>query len=142
MTVDDSYVGREVICVKCHQRLRVPQAPADAGAVVRAEVPRSSMGSDALPEAAGVGHRLPHRASLVLVLGLLGFIPCCGFVGAIAWVFGVSDIKKMHSGEMDPSGEGVTNVGKILGMLAALLWVIEVIVFLGFQLSPYSHRGF
>jgi hypothetical protein len=66
----------------------------------------------------------PHRGNVILVLGIfsLVFLPCAyilvGIVlGAIAWVMGNRDIKKIRAGTMDPEGEGVTNAGRICGIV-------------------------
>jgi hypothetical protein len=66
----------------------------------------------------------PHRGNVILVLGIcsLVFLPCAylmvGVVlGAIAWVMGNRDIKKIRAGTMDPEGESVTNAGRICGIV-------------------------
>lgn len=149
MTVEDSHIGRDVSCVNCRQHLRVPDAPSEPGAVVMAAPvsgpapPTGPAGDSHAPAVPGTdpSHVTPHRAALVLVLGLLGFVPCCGLIGAVAAALGTQDIQKMRRGQMDPSGEGTTNIGRILGIIAAALWLIEILVFLGFQaLSGVAHR--
>ena len=40
---------------------------------------------------------------------------------------GSTDLQKMKTGQMDPSGEGLTKAGKICGMISVLLWVIGII---------------
>lgn len=87
------------------------------------------------PTAPGVigGGQKPHRGTLVLVLGILGIV-LCGICGIVAWVMGRSDLKEMDAGLMDPSGRGVTNAGKICGIVGTilmglgLLWVLFVMV--------------
>ncbi|MBN2651491.1 MAG: DUF4190 domain-containing protein [Spirochaetales bacterium] len=73
----------------------------------------------------------PHRGTTVLVLGILGFIPCCGMIlGIIAWVLGSIDLKKIDAGLMDPSGRGNTNAGKILGIISTILWILVIILYI------------
>lgn len=70
----------------------------------------------------------PHRASLVLVLGLLSM--CCigaPVTGIIAWILGAGDLKEMDAGRMDPSGRGQTQTGKLLGMASVILFVLGVV---------------
>jgi hypothetical protein len=63
----------------------------------------------------------PHRGTMILVLGILSFF-CFGIIlGPIAWVMGSNDLKEMRAGRMDPEGEGLTNAGRICGMIAAIL---------------------
>ena len=77
----------------------------------------------------------PHRGTLVLVLGILGLVLCGIFTGIPAWIMGSGDLKEIDAGTMDPSGRGITQAGKILGMvscaltaLAVVFWVVIVIL--------------
>lgn len=83
------------------------------------------------------GIQQPHRATLILVLGILSVVIC--FVcGIVAWVMGNADMKAMDAGTMDPSGRGMTQAGKIIGIvgtvlgglwfLCVVLWIIFVVV--------------
>lgn len=69
----------------------------------------------------------PHRGTLILVLGILGFVLCGFFTGIPAWYMGHADIKEMDAGVMDPSGRGITNAGKICGIISTILSVISLI---------------
>jgi hypothetical protein len=71
----------------------------------------------------------PHRATLVLVLGILGLI-LCQPLGVVAWVLGGADLKEMAAGTMDPAGRDLTNIGRILGIVASILLVLGLLVFL------------
>jgi hypothetical protein len=70
-----------------------------------------------------------HRGVMLLIFGILGLV-CCVIFAILAWVMGSSDLKAMAAGQMDPSGEGLTKAGKILGIIGCafailgLLWVI------------------
>jgi len=72
----------------------------------------------------------PHRATLVLVMGVLGLV-ICGIFGIVAWVMGTSDLRKMREGSMDPSGMSTTNVGRILGMVSCAIWGLMIAYYLG-----------
>lgn len=66
-----------------------------------------------------------HRGRLIValgVLGLLGLYPCA----LLAWLLGHGDIKRMRDGIMDPEGESLTNLGRILGMTITMLIAIFV----------------
>jgi hypothetical protein len=63
----------------------------------------------------------PHRATLILVFGILGIV-LCGPLGVVAWVMGNGDLKSMDAGTMDPSGRSTTNAGKICGIIGTILW--------------------
>jgi hypothetical protein len=69
----------------------------------------------------------PHRGTLILVLGILALV-ACGLLGPIAWIMGNNDLKEMRSGQMDPTGEGMTNGGRICGMIATILFVVGLCI--------------
>jgi len=68
-----------------------------------------------------------HRAVLILVFGILGFV-ICPFFGVAAWVMGNNDLQEMAIGRMDPSGRDMTNAGRICGMVATGLLVLQAIL--------------
>ena len=70
----------------------------------------------------------PHRATLILVLGILGLVTQCFPLGIAAWIMGNKDLKEMDAGTMDPSGRSNTNAGRICGMIATILLIIGVVV--------------
>jgi hypothetical protein len=71
----------------------------------------------------------PHRAATVLVLGILGLV-LCFICGIIAWVMGSNDLKEMDAGRMDPAGRGMTQAGKICGMIGVLLQLVGIVLWL------------
>lgn len=70
----------------------------------------------------------PHRAGLILTLGLIGLF-VCGPLCLAAWVMGSGDLHEMDARVMDPSGRSTTSVGRNLGVIGTLLWVIGVLFF-------------
>lgn len=68
----------------------------------------------------------PHRATMLLVFGILGII-CCFVFAILAWVMGSGDLKAMAAGEMDRSGEGMTNAAKILGIVGCVLAILGLV---------------
>jgi len=73
----------------------------------------------------------PHRAGLVLGMGIGGLL-CCFPLSIIAFILGRSDLAAMDSGRMDPSGRSTTNIGRILG-LVGIIWMLLQLVFLAFN---------
>ncbi len=69
----------------------------------------------------------PHRAALILVLGILGIVMCFP-LGIVAWVLGNGDLAAMDRGEVDPEGRGMTQAGKVLGIVGVALASIGVII--------------
>ncbi len=72
----------------------------------------------------------PHRGGMILAFGILGWAVCVIF-GIMAWVMGNADLRAMDEGRMDPKGRGMTQVGKMLGMIQCILALICIPVYLG-----------
>ena len=68
----------------------------------------------------------PHRGAVILAFGILGLVVCQLF-GVAAWVMADNDLKEMRRGYMDPTGRDLTNVGRILGMVATALMAISLV---------------
>lgn len=81
----------------------------------------------------------PHRGGLWLALSLVGWFMGCFFLGAIAWALGASDLAKMRAGQMDPSGEGLTRAGMIIGAIHTVLSIVVLgflaLIFIGAALG-------
>jgi len=71
----------------------------------------------------------PHRGVLILVLGILSFV-VCPLCGVASWVMGNSDMEQMDAGSMDPEGRGLTQAGKICGMISLALTVLSILAFI------------
>lgn len=69
----------------------------------------------------------PHRGTVILVLGILGIV-CCFICGIIAWVMGSNDLKEMSAGRMDATGQGLTQAGKICGMISVILQILGFVL--------------
>lgn len=71
----------------------------------------------------------PHRGGLILALGIMSWAVCI-LCGPLAWFMGTADLKEMDAGRMDDEGRGLTQAGRIIG----LVHVILAVVLLGFFL--------
>lgn len=74
----------------------------------------------------------PHRGGMILAFGIISLVACqfgIGIIfGILAWVMGNSDLKGIESGEVDPEGRQLTQVGKILGIVGTALSGVYMIV--------------
>jgi hypothetical protein len=78
---------------------------------------------------------VPHRGTMVLVLGILSIVTCLGVIlGPISWVMGNNDLREMRAGRMDREGEGTTNAGKICGIVGTVLGSITAFCCVGYFL--------
>jgi len=69
----------------------------------------------------------PHRGVMILVFGILGLV-CCFIFGIVAWVMGNGDMREMDAGRMDPSGRGLTQAGKICGIISVALAILGIVI--------------
>lgn len=60
---------------------------------------------------------------MILVFGILSLVICAP-MGIAAWVMGNNDLAAMRRGEMDPSGEGTTQAGRICGMIGTIIMIV------------------
>jgi len=81
------------------------------------------------PSMGSMGMVQPHRGVLILVFGILGLVLCFIF-GIVAWVMGNGDLKQMDAGAMDPSGRGLTQAGKICGMIGVILNIVVIVLYI------------
>ncbi len=70
----------------------------------------------------------PHRATTILILGILSLVVCQP-LGIAAWMMGSADLKKMKAGQMDRSGEGQTQAGYVLGIISLVIMAISLLMF-------------
>ncbi len=63
----------------------------------------------------------------MLVLSILGIV-ICFITGIVAWVMGNTDLSAMRAGTMDPTGEGLTQAGRICGIISVALAVLGACV--------------
>ena len=66
------------------------------------------------------------RGGLVLALGILSLTTSCFILGIIAWVMGNNDLADMDAGVMNPTERGLTNAGRIIGMISTILAIIGI----------------
>lgn len=71
---------------------------------------------------------VPHRGWLILTLGVLSVFVCM-MMGPIAWIMGNMDLREMHAGRMDPSGESPTRVGQVCGIVTTLIMILGILFF-------------
>ncbi|GIW79665.1 MAG: hypothetical protein KatS3mg105_1472 [Gemmatales bacterium] len=92
------------------------------GDVVEIDMSRGSFESEGYHS----GRVQPHRGTLVLVLGILSLVVCAP-LGIAAWIMGSNDLAAMRAGRMDPSGESMTQVGYVLGIIGTVFFGIGIV---------------
>ena len=146
--VPEEYLGRQVKCPECEQ-VFTPRAIASG---VQAEPPapgRDAPGrgwaDDEEYDDIGVRRRpdRPHRGGMILAFGILGVVlGICGIIfGPIAWFMGQADLAAMREGRMDRSGEGLTQAGRILGIVATILGALGLLYFVAMMLFFAASLG-
>ena len=75
----------------------------------------------------------PHRGGMILAFGLLGWFVCPIF-SLLAMIMGGDDLKEMAAGRMDPEGEGMTQAGRIVGIINCVIVALMILGFCGLML--------
>lgn len=70
-----------------------------------------------------------HRGGLILTFGILSIV-MCAFFGPAAWIMGNGDLRLMRAGLMDREGEGLTQAGRIMGMIASILMILGALFYM------------
>jgi len=164
LRVPDDLLGKLVKCPACSQtftaNLSVPTPPAESE--VQPETYRPA-GSPPPPEDYLSESPVPpeeddyeprpvhsrrrrrfqteHRGALVLTLGILSLV-ICGLLGPVAWVMGNNDLAAMRAGRMDPSGEGVTQAGRICGIISTAIIAFGCVFYCGIAIIAGFGHGF
>ncbi|MCD9153982.1 DUF4190 domain-containing protein [Aeromicrobium duanguangcaii] len=68
------------------------------------------------------------KATLVLILGILGVV-VCGVLAPFAWVIGNRTVAEIDANPGVYEGRGEAQAGRILGMIGTALLVLSVLVF-------------
>jgi hypothetical protein len=77
----------------------------------------------------------PHRAALILTLGILSLalLPTCLFtllsplLGLTAWIMAQHDLRKMDANVMDPAGRNHTRFGRACGIAGTMVGLLFVL---------------
>ena len=80
---------------------------------------------------AGRSYAVAHRGGMILAFGLISLLGGIFIFGILAWVMGNSDLAEMRAGRMDPEGEGLTQAGRILGMVSKIIVLVAVLTVFG-----------
>lgn len=82
------------------------------------------------------------RGITVFIFGLLGIVMLGPILGIPAWVMGHNDLKKIRTGIIPQSEEGLTKAGYILGIIATVLWgFLILIVLFSIFLGIFMFKG-
>ena len=117
--------------------------------------PYSSPSSGGMAAAGGTAsHLQAHRGGMVLAFGILSWVLSCtlgllcgplGLVGlvlgALAWVFGVQDLRAMREGRMDPAGQSSTQIGMVLGIVYCVVSILLTVVGVIFFIAALAMEG-
>jgi predicted Zn finger-like uncharacterized protein len=162
LRVPDSLIGKLVKCPACAQtftaNLSQPTPPVEAPAMPETYRAASPPAEDFVDEPAPREQEndyeprlLPsrrrrrfyveHRGAMVLTLGILSLV-ICGLLGPVAWVMGNNDLAAMRAGRMDPAGEGITQAGRICGIIATALIAFICVFYCGVAMIAGLGQGF
>jgi hypothetical protein len=129
LRIHDDLYGQRVQCPTCN---KVFVADESTGAPHRTVQDQPSQGTAVDPEFEDAERQTRwrrqwlqrHRGPRILALGIVGLAVCTP-LGIAAWVMGNNDLEAMRRGEMDSSGEGLAQAGRICGMVGTALFALQ-----------------
>lgn len=81
----------------------------------------------------------PHRGVLILVFGILSLV-FCSPLGFVAWSMANRDLEEMALGLMNRSGRDLTRAGRVCGMVATGLLIVQGLLIAVFGSMSYLSR--
>lgn len=150
--VPEEFFGRKVKCPTCGAQFTAGAGSGAAPMAPAAPAPRPPYEEDEYddeyddsPRPRRRPRRLdyePHRASTILVLGILSLVLCTP-LGVFAWIMGNNDMQRIRGGYMDPEGEGMTQAGRICGIVGTVFMFLQCIcgIFYGLALVGAGAAG-
>ncbi len=145
LRVPVEHLGKQARCPQC-QTLNLIQPNSDPVAMSAPEGISNPLNQFSVAEKQPIGqnpyqatgaapagrmYQMPHRGGLILTLGILGLL--CNVLcipSIMAWVMGRSDLAKIRAGMMDREGEGLTQAGMIMGIIATCLVIVVILFYL------------
>jgi phage FluMu protein Com len=90
--------------------------------------------------AGGTAWLRPHRGGMILSFGIISLVACTTVycsplafgLSIPAWVMANADLRAMREGTMDPSGEGMTQAGRIMAILQIVLTALAIVGLIAF----------
>jgi ABC-type Fe3+ transport system permease subunit len=67
------------------------------------------------------------QATTILILGIIGLV-CCGPLGIAAWIMGNRELEAIDEGRRNPEQRSTANAGRIIGIIATILWALGLLV--------------
>jgi predicted Zn finger-like uncharacterized protein len=146
LRVPDDLLGKNVKCPTCGttfvagaeappEEEPAPQRPARAPAPPPDEDDEEPQDEERRPRRRRRReYTQPHRGTLILVLGILSLVVFQP-LGIAAWIMGNNDLKEIRAGRMDPEGEGLTNAGRICGIIGTIIAILQLLcclIYVGF----------
>jgi uncharacterized protein YbaR (Trm112 family) len=142
LQVPELYLGQTVQCPECRHRFVAVTSSISAQPLpttsrpdnTESKLDRDDDDDDDFDDIRQLRHRRadwePHRGGMILALGLVALVGGMLFcllptvLGPLAWMLGNWDLRAMHDGHMDSSGESMTRTGQVCGIVATVLLIL------------------
>lgn len=100
-------------------------------AALTAQLAAAQQALQRLGAASHLGHgnyMLLPRSGTILALGILSLV-MCAFFGPIAWAMGNEELRRIDSGQVDPSSRGNASAGRVCGIIATVFLIVGAVFF-------------
>lgn len=74
------------------------------------------------------GYLKPHRGTMLIVFSILSWFVCIIF-GIIAYIMSGTDMQEMQSGQMDPSGMGLTKAARLISLIHFIFFGVIMLLY-------------
>lgn len=143
--VSEEKAGKRFACKQCGKYIEVPPSALPEGVLLRGfDKPLGGMrlaSEDQVQSRVGqVSPRkitLPHRATLLIVLAVLGWV-LCPAISPVNWWWARRDIREMEEGRMDPTGLPLVTPAYWLSLIHSILVGVTLVGVLVFVAIPMA----
>ena len=131
LRVPDEHAGKQARCPECQLVSQIPLVAVD-GQPLHAEPPvvpqptENPYGGSMIPATGNMPFQ-PHRGTQLLIWGIVSLC-CCNLLGLVPLLMANADLAAMDRGEMDPSGRGITQAARVLGIVALVIFGLGVVL--------------
>jgi hypothetical protein len=128
LRVPDEHAGKQARCPECQQLSQIPLLVMDDQPVAAEPpvVPRPTenpFATSAAPATGAMPYQ-PHRGTQLMIWGIVSLC-CCSVLGFVPLLMANADLAAMDRGEMDPSGRGITQAARVLGIVALVILALS-----------------
>ncbi|MBK9975931.1 MAG: hypothetical protein IPP14_14255 [Planctomycetes bacterium] len=83
----------------------------------------------------------PHRGTMLIIFAICSWFVCLIF-GIVAFIMAGKDLEAMKSGQMDPSGMGITKAARLVSLIHFIFFAVIMVIYVVAIVVVGANGGF